>query len=565
MIRRRTLTYTCWLFPLCAAMCGCPSPDGALKCVIEPAEAREAGAQWRLRGGDWLDSGVVVTGLSDGWYGNSPSGTQTVSFSPVAGWTTPKDIPVTIVGGTTITITGTYRREGEPLFRSNLPLIVIDTDGETIIDEPKINVNMTVIWDPSGGDNYVGSTHIDFDGKIGIELRGQSSQRWYDKKQYGLEIRDEADQDLNASLLGMPEQADWVLYGPYADKSLIRNFLIYELSNQIGSYAPRCKFVEMFLNDDGGTLDEEDHYVGLYALTEKIKRDPARVPISQLTELDNGPLIITGGYLLEMSPRTKLTQAEIDNEAFIETPLITPNLVLVHKYPRCDRITAQQKQYIQDYVCEFENVLYSEDFRHVLYGYRQYIDVPSFIDHMLLNELANNIDAFMASAFMYKKRNGLLYMGPIWDFNITFGNNNLWYPTFADSVDSVFDPRHGKVWATRLFDDPDFVEQYRARWQQLRQNEFHLDNILTIIDELTDRLGEAQARNFDRWPILNTPVWPNDPDDYGPTWPDGSPGDETWPWWPYEDAWPDPGTWEGELQDLKNWIQDRVAWLDENI
>ena len=153
------------------------------------------------------------------------------------------------------------------LTSSNLPIIVIDTYEQVIPDEPKISAHMGIIFNGSGEINYITDSSSHYDGDIGIEIRGHSSQHYFPKKQYGLETRDSEGENINVSLLGMPEENDWILYAPYSDKSLMRNVLAYDIAKSLGSYAPRTQFCEVILNND---------YVGIYVFMEKIKKDSNR-------------------------------------------------------------------------------------------------------------------------------------------------------------------------------------------------------------------------------------------------------------------------------------------------
>ena len=294
-------------------------------------------------------------------------------------------------------------------FTSNLPIVIIDTSGQWIRDEPKIPASMKIIYDQSGGRNALDSSHIDFEGKIGIEIRGKTSQG-FRKKQYGIEVQDDRDNDKDASLLQLPAESDWVLNGPYSDKTLMRNYLAYEFSNRIGRYASRTKFVEVFLNDRGDATIGNRHYVGVYLLIEKIKRGKNRVDIQPLKPADS-----TGGYILK-----------IDKMDRYETYFFTRyGTRLFHVYPKGYEMSDAQKAWIQNYMSEFEAALAGKDFKNPEHGYAKYIDIDAFIDHFIINELFRNIDGFRNSTYMYKDGGGKLTMGPVWDFNLSMGNSSF--------------------------------------------------------------------------------------------------------------------------------------------
>ena len=283
---------------------------------------------------------------------------------------------------------------------SNLPIVIIDTLGKWIPDDPKIPARMKIIYDKSGGRNALESRHVDFEGRIGIEVRGKTSQM-FPKQQYGFETQDDAGNDKDVSLLGLPAESDWVLNGPYSDKTLMRNYLAYEFSNRIGRYASRTKFVEVFLNDSGDTRIGRKHYVGVYLLMEKIKRGKKRVNVKSLKPAQNKPPEITGGYILK-----------IDKMDWYDTYFSTAyGTQLIHVYPKGREMSPAQKVWIREYMNAFESALVDKDFADPKHGYAKYIDVDSFIDHFIINELFKNTDGFRNSTYMYKDRNGQIENG----------------------------------------------------------------------------------------------------------------------------------------------------------
>ena len=407
-----------------------------------------------------------------------------------------------------------------------LPLILINTLGNTIVDEPKNNAFLEIFKADS-----ILEAHA-----IGIEYRGSSSQALFDKKSYGFETRDENNEDLNVPLGGYPEEEDWILYGPYSDKTLVRNVLIYQLSNAIGRYATRTDFYELKINDD---------FLGTFVLMEKIKRDKHRVDIKKNKEED-----ISGGYILKIDKTT--VDGDTYNSAISFPSQFDPNgnpssagkIQFLYEYPDEDDITDEQKTYIQQYIHEFETQLLSENFSDPALGYAKYIDVGSFIDFFILNEISKNPDAYRLSTFMHKDRGGLLNMGPIWDFNIAFGNVNYcdgaspegWSYKFNVSCPNDF--WLVPFWWNRLMQDSNFTEQLKTRWNTLRNEALSTNSILNRLQENIDVLeaNNAVARNYNRWPILGTYIWPNS--FVGESFSD-------------------------EVLFLKEWIQDRLAWMDQ--
>lgn len=409
---------------------------------------------------------------------------------------------------------------------SNLPLVIIDTYGKWIPDEPKTPAQMKIIYDESGGRNDLNSAQIHFDGKIGIEIRGQTSQM-FPKKQYGIEIQDEAGIDKDVSLLGMPAGSDWVLNGPYSDKSLMRNYLAYEFSNRIGRYATRTRFVEVFLNTSRDKEIQAQHYMGVYLLIEKIKRGEDRVPIQSLQPTHKDLPEITGGYMLK-----------IDKNDHQETFFFTNHGTrLAYVYPKERNMTWEQKRWIHRFMNDFEFALSGSQYKDKNVGYAKYIDVNSFIDHFIINELFKNTDGFRYSAYMYKDRNGKLNMGPVWDFNLSIGNTVFHQGWETDSWLIYTNPV--PFWWHRLITDENFKQKLVKRWKSLRKKELSNSALLEEIDQTAEFLSEAQKRNYQRWPVLTYTLFGN----------------------------PEPGspTYQGQVNDLKTWLKTHLQWMDINI
>ena len=408
-----------------------------------------------------------------------------------------------------------------------LPLMKIQTGNQNIVDEPKIPGSLQIYQE-----ELLIEEHL-----IGIEIRGSSSQM-FDKKSYGFETWDEMGEDLNASLGGFPEEEDWILYGPYSDKSLVRNVLIYELSNNMGQYASKTKFYELEINGV---------FQGIYVLMEKIKRDRNRVDISKNKVED-----ITGGYIIKIDKPTGDGDWYDENIAFASqyntTGVLvdTGNINFLYEYPKADDINEEQKKYIQDYIHLFETALISEDFESIENGYRQFIDLDSFIDFFILNEFSKNPDGFRLSTYLHKEKGGKLKMGPIWDFNLAFGNVNYcdgdspygWAHRFNDICSG--DNWQVPFWWNRFLDDPEYVSLLKERWVILRSEILSSDTVSDRLRELQENLKGSSAidKNFGKWLILGKYIWPNK-----------FIGD----------------SYDSEINYLEEWINERFDWLDQNI
>jgi hypothetical protein len=232
------------------------------------------------------------------------------------------------------------------LSSSNLPIIVIDTHGQVIPNEPKIEADMGIIYNGPGNRNFITDPYNHYNGQIGIEIRGSSAQT-FPKKQYAIETRDSTGNNLNVSLLGMPEENDWILYAPYSDKSLIRNVLAYKMSNDIGRYTSRTSFCEVVLNGD---------YIGLYVLMEKIKRDRNRVKIKKMLPTYTSGDLLTGGYIIKID---KMEGSNIQGwySNFPPYPGAWQQIYYQYHYPDPDEIVPEQESYIQNFIYQFEYIM----------------------------------------------------------------------------------------------------------------------------------------------------------------------------------------------------------------
>jgi len=337
----------------------------------------------------------------------------------------------------------------------------------------------------------------------------------------------------------MPEEEDWILQGPYTDKSLMRNVLTYKLGNDLGWYAPRTRFCEVFINNQ---------YLGVFFMTEKIKRDKNRVNISSLNPDENTGDDLTGGYIVKIDKFDGAAQGLGWNSPYMVTTSGGNKIIQYqYHYPGEDVITPTQANYIRNYVTNFESVLYSTNFRDPTNGYRKYIDVESFIDFAIMNELTKNVDGYRLSTFLYKDRDskdGRLHLGPLWDFNLAFGNADYceggntygwaWdFNTYCGNDYWVI-----PSWWARLRSDRAFLVKFRERWTELRESVLSNNAIFHYVDSVASVLEEPQKRHYNLYPILNQYIWPNN----------------------YIG-----GSYANEINYMKNWIMDRLYWLDSNI
>ena len=383
---------------------------------------------------------------------------------------------------------------------TGLPIVYINTKDQVAITskDDYLEGTITLIANGSGEEPLT---------ETAMEIRGRGNSTWtMPKKPYRIKFADKTE------VLDMPADKSWVLLANHSDKTLMRNHIAFELSRQFGlKYTPRSRFVEVYLNGS---------YDGNYQLTEQIQVDDHRLDIDELDPDDIEENKLSGGYLLEVDFRK-------DADFWFES---TQGESFTIKSP--EDMAPEQQEYIRNYVQTTENIIFSENFADPQEGYAQYIDIESFVDWYLINEITKNTDGnFKSSVYLHKPRGGKLFMGPIWDFDIALGNVDF---------GTGMDPEGWRIrevsWFKRLFEDPAFRERVNARWNELKDNE--IKEVVAEIDDTADYLAVSQTQNFERWKILDIRVWPN----------------------PVVT-----GSYAGEVAYLKDWLDARIEWMDYAI
>ncbi len=422
---------------------------------------------------------------------------------------------------------------------TSLPLIIINTNGGTIVNEPKIPVDMKIIYHGPGHYNKPTDAGNIYSGKAGIEYRGEFSQL-LPQKPYGFETKDNLGNSIDVPLLNMPAENDWILLANYNDKAFSRNSLAFHLFSKMGHYAPRTSHCEVIVNGQ---------YMGIFVFTEKIKRDKNRVDIARLDTSDKAGIDLTGGYIFALDYYNE------DNSwasNFMSQTRPWENVYFVYKYPEPLDILAEQKSYIQAYVNAVETTLFSSDFMNPVTGYRAYVSVKSFIDYFLVNEISRNVDGFRKSCYYYKDRDdkgGQLHAGPVWDFDWAWKNiiDNCYIGEVTDGsnwayrINECNDVPVAPDWIPRMLEDSTFRNELHTRYYKLRQTFLSDASMKNYVDSVAGLVYAAQQRHYVKWPILGQ---------YTGT---------------AEVEYPAAATFEGETDKLKNWITTRLAWLDDNM
>jgi hypothetical protein len=406
---------------------------------------------------------------------------------------------------------------------SNLPIVIINTEGGAEIpDDPRILASMKIIYRGEDLRNYVSDAstpeYLNYDGRINIEIRGSSTQEM-PKKQYGFSTR-QADgiTKNNVTLLGMPADNDWILLSNVFDPSMIRNWLSFKLSRQIGQYASRTCFCEVMINGE---------YMGLYLLLEKIKPATNRVNILEIGPDDNSYPEITGGYITKSDKTTGGDPVAW----YMSSYNWTNDIQFIHNTPDPENVTPEQNNYIKSEFFELSKTaeLFNESLET---GYPSLIDVPTFIDYMIITELSSNADGYSLSTFYHKDRNGKLRAGPLWDMDLTYGND-LFIWGYDRSKTNVWQFSNGendgpRYW-TDLFDNSKFRCYIAKRWYELTRPGQPLNNtsIEAEIDQIVSVIAEAAERENTKW---------------------GTIGDHP-----------------TQIKNIKNFLNLRIDWITNNI
>lgn len=411
------------------------------------------------------------------------------------------------------------------LTSTNLPILIIN--GPSTISTTQVQGTLSIIDNVSGVNSPTDPPT--FTGMIGINVRGNTS---YPKSSYSVETWSTPTVSLDTAILGFPSENDWVLLSSYEDRSLLRNVLSLRSHDKMGRYAPRLKYCEVIINAQ---------YMGIYTFGEKIKRDSNRVDISDLNTTDNAGPELTGGYIIR-----------IDGNGDGWTSSIAPpyastqQIKFEYEYPSANDITSPQMAYIKSYVDSFESALNGANFQDTLIGWRKFGAVNSFVDFFIMQEVTRNNEAYRKNIFLYKSKETKLRPGPLWNFDLALKNTS----DCLSSVDTGWSFQYGAscgtdgklppFWWKRLTEDAQFIEDLACRYRDYRKSGGILDTVsmFAMIDSIRTKLKATNAitRNFTKWPIWGVPL--------------------------VNEPLPMALTYDEEINNLKQFIKARLAWLD---
>lgn len=402
---------------------------------------------------------------------------------------------------------------------TNLPIVFIDTQGNTIEREEFITVYVKIVDNGKDGLNYgdtlvFSNQNVDYEGYMAIRHRGYSSYNATTKKSYAIRAIDtrKGGKKKKSKLLGMRKGKKWALKASSFDKSMIRDALTFELARPYMDFVPQTRFCEVIV--DG-------IYCGVYSLSEQITADRLKIEKPNNTE-------IGGGYVLQ-----------IDNHHKDKgLPSKHWDITFLQEYPDSDKLSLNQIQYIYDYIDNVE--------KFVMNGggvvFDRYIDMFSMIDYQLSSEFSHNADAYVFSTFFYKnhddKDSKLKFS--LWDFDLGYGNYSA---LDCSKTDTWVYEKQGHWWQEAM-KNPMYAEAVKMRWRQYRDDVYSDEHINYVIDSLANVLTvyDAEKRNSDAWRPFADP-WRKEvkPQKYIAS------------------------SYEEEIAYLKDWISRRLKWMDKEL
>ena len=434
------------------------------------------------------------------------------------------------------------------LTSTNLPIVWLEVDGQYIDRYERITARMKIIHNGDGQINY-GDTvahpgqHVDYEGYVALRYRGSSSYSMSDKKPYSFRPLDkpleEGGVKKKVALLGMGKDNNWALLAPYADKSMLRDLLAFEVSRPWMEYTPQGRYCELFL--DGV-------YYGVFILCEVVSNGKHRLNLPD-PGIEGDEL--TGGYIMEVNR----TDGEVTYTSKYHplsntgSPYNNQYIHFQYKSPDYEDMTTEQVSYIKSRIDQMERSLWN--YRPTGSAtYQEYLDEQNFIDYQIAMELGHNVDAYRLSGKFFKRRDSIdaRFKMVVWDMNLAYGNadyyngwrTDTWMYRNNNVMNAAGDPQLIPFWWYKLNTSPDYTAALKARWAQYRRSNLREDRIMATVDSLASVLNShgAVRRNSQAWPRWGEYVWPN-----------------------YYVA----SSYADEVAWLKQWLTDRIAWMDEQL
>lgn len=427
------------------------------------------------------------------------------------------------------------------VLKTHLPIVIIDTSDD-IPGVPYHSEDGTQYTLAPDGDTYITaqmkvidhqdsynqpSDEEELSSLIKIRVRGNSS-RWFDKKSYSIKTIDDFGEYRNLPVMGMEKHHEWVLNGPYLDKSLMRNYLAMNFSGELMEYAPDVRYCEVILNGE---------YKGLYLFMETVSRGQGRINIEKPNKTRN-----VTGYIIELDNDDIQPPDALDNFTKYAS-ILRDRAYFDIVYPGELNLTPQLKEYIDRDVSAFEKALYSFDYDSLRYGFPARTDVSEFVNYFIIMEVFMQYDVGNRSTFFYKDINGR-FKPCVWDFNNSLDNAAINTELDDYKISGFFTIQ--SPWFWMMLKEDSFLSQIIQQYRSLRKGMLSDDNIKEYIEQTETYLGSAVGRNFAVWGYTFEPKnlqWNNKliPDERNPV------------------------SYEAAVEQMQSTLLDRLNWLDEHI
>ena len=485
-----------------------PPAEPVFSAVVEPSFTGEKASSVKVSTqGDLIvaqypmldgDQAVASLELSIGGENIAAAEYRKNGFIP---WT---DYPVTVTDANGIT------REYTLIFRPeayNIPVVAVYTDAP--IESRTEYVAGTLFIN---GGSAPGHSGQDLDG-VSMKIRGRGNASWSmtDKKSYRIKL------DKKASVLGLRANRDWVLVSTYFDKSLIRNIVAHNMAARMEHlyYTPAHVLIDLFINGK---------YAGVYTIADKIEEADHKISIYNGTNPDEPGFMIEIGW--------DYSQPYVRDRDYFDTDVL---IRLFVKEPVIPAANSPEILYIKDYIRKTEQAILAGE------GYEEYLDVDSMVDWFIIAELTNNTEmAFYRSCYMYKPEGGKLIMGPVWDFDMAFGNHSGDIPGYDGWATAEADYwLVNDTWTTYLIKDSRFMEKVKARW--LEKKDVLLAAAFETIDTQYALAAPSAEINFKVWDNLTKQV-----------------GEGTVDYTVYN-------TYEKQVLYVREFVIKRAAWIDKRL
>jgi hypothetical protein len=429
---------------------------------------------------------------------------------------------------------------------SDLPIVLVDGYGTGKPEDKDVYEDVAfMVFEPQNGTTTL-TVLPNLATRGGYHVRGQSSAN-FPQTPYKIELWDNDGKDADYPLLGMPSDSDWALIPPYYDRALIRNPFVYTLGKDMGLEAPRTAYAEVYINYEARPVSDAD-YQGIYWISETIKNNEVRTNLKQLEEEDTMAPKISGGYIFKFDqaaaeePKLLCTGSDPISGGFggpggggrgsgggtcwTDLELLDP-----------DPPNAEQTTWLTGYIQQFHDSLHATP----LGNYAEFIDLPSFVDYLIVNELTRNVDAYVRSAYYFKERDGKLKAGPLWDYNFSLavGGQGTIDPAGGWQFEAT---RNVNNWYPKLTTDAAFMTLVKTRYAELRQTLLSNAAVEQRITMLAAPLTNAVVRDFAKWPVAD--VYPM------------SGGFVRGPMVP---------TWAEQVQAMRDYVTARLSWMDTQL